>query len=63
MSPAQLVDTMTVPKVRELAAKYIRPDAMTYVIVGDASTQAARLAALGLGEPVMIKRELDTANE
>jgi zinc protease len=49
-----IVDAMTVARVAELAGKYIRPDAMTYVIVGDAATQEARLKALGLGAPVRI---------
>ena len=49
-----IVDAMTVARIAELAGKYIRPDAMTYVIVGDAATQEVRLKALGLGAPVRI---------
>ena len=54
----EVVDTITVAKVGELAGKYIRPDAMTYVIVGDAKTQADRLTALGFGAPRMINETL-----
>ena len=49
-----IVDAMTVERVRDLAGKYVRPDAMTYVIVGDAATQEPRLKALNLGAPVRI---------
>jgi zinc protease len=45
--------------VKSLAGRYLRPTAMTYVIVGDAATQAKRLEALGFGPPVMIKDELN----
>ena len=50
----EIVESMTVPRVQELAAELIRPDAMNYVIVGDAATQAERLEALGFGPVVMI---------
>jgi zinc protease len=53
-----IVEGLTVHAVRDLARRHVRPDAMTYVIVGDAETQAARLKELGLGEPVMIKDAL-----
>jgi zinc protease len=53
-----VVDGMTVERIRALAGEHIRPGAMTYVIVGDAKTQAARLKALGFGEPVMINETL-----
>ena len=40
---AAVVNGLTVAQVRALAAKYLRPDRMTYVVVGDAATQAKRL--------------------
>ena len=40
--------------MRGLAGRYLRPGAMTYVVVGDAATQAKRLEALGFGAPVMM---------
>lgn len=49
-----IVDALTVERVRDLAGRYLRPGAMTYVIVGDAATQAKRLEALGFGPPVMM---------
>jgi zinc protease len=57
-----IVDALTVEQVRSLAQRHVRPAAMTYVIVGDAATQAARLKDLGLGEPVMVKEKFDAAN-
>lgn len=53
-----IIEGMTVARVRDLAARYVRPSAMTYVVVGDAATQAGRLEALGFGAPVMINAEL-----
>ncbi len=52
---ADIVEGMTVEKIRALAAEYLTPDAMNYVVVGDAATQAARLEALGYGAPVMME--------
>ncbi|URW76786.1 insulinase family protein [Sphingomonas donggukensis] len=52
---ARVVEGMTVEQVRALAAKYLPTARMTYVIVGDAATQAGRLDALGLGKAVPAK--------
>ena len=45
---------MTVEKIRELAARYVNPDKMIYLIVGDAETQLEGLIELGLGAPVLL---------
>jgi zinc protease len=47
-----VIDAMTVQRVRALADRYMAPDKLTYVVVGDAASQAKRLDALGLGAPV-----------
>jgi zinc protease len=52
---AAQVDAMTVERVRSLAARYLAPDRLTYVVVGDAATQAKRLDGLGLGPAVPAK--------
>ena len=57
------IEALTVERVQELAARNLRTDAMTYVIVGDAATQAQRLEALGYGAPVMMNEALDAAEE
>jgi zinc protease len=51
---ARIIQGMTVEQVRELAKKYIRPDRMVYLVVGDAKTQLPRLKELGFGDPVLI---------
>ena len=53
-----IVDAMTVARVKDLAGRYVRPQAITYVVVGDAATQAKRLEALGYGAPVMVNEAL-----
>jgi zinc protease len=37
-----------------LAQKYIQPDRMYYVVVGDAASQLEPLNSLGLGKPVLL---------
>jgi zinc protease len=53
-----IVDAMTVAQVKDIAGRYVRPTAMTYVVVGDAATQAKRLESLGFGPPIMINDEI-----
>ena len=57
------VEALTVEDMQALAADNIRPDAMNYIIVGDAETQLPRLADLGFGEPVLINEEIDSLTE
>lgn len=52
---ARRVEELTLGQFKELAGKYLLPGAMQYLVVGDAATQAERLAELGFGEPVMLK--------
>ena len=51
---AKAIEAMTLEDFKALAEKYMRPDAMNYLVVGDAETQAARLKDLGFGDPVML---------
>ncbi|MGA1343898.1 MAG: M16 family metallopeptidase, partial [Hyphomonas sp.] len=53
------VEALTLADIRALASRLIRPDAMNYVIVGDAETQLDRLRALGYGDPVIINDAVD----
>ncbi len=41
----------------KLAQKYIHPDKLIYVIVGDKATQFDKLKELGLGEPVLLDKD------
>lgn len=50
------VQALTPEKIREYAIKYINPDKMYYVVVGDAATQLNELEKLGFGKPVLIKQ-------
>ncbi len=52
----QVVRDMSVERVRELAARYLDPDGMIWLVVGDAATQLDRLNGLGLGAPVLLDR-------
>ena len=52
----ETIRNMKVSDYTALAQKYINPDKMYYVIVGDAATQAAQLTALGFGEATVIKK-------
>lgn len=51
----EIVRRMTLKRHQELAQKYIRPEKMLYVVVGDASTQMESLKQLGLGEPILVE--------
>jgi zinc protease len=50
-----ILRNMTPDQHKELCQKYIKPDQMFYVIVGDAATQLKPLKELGFGEPILIK--------
>lgn len=49
-----IVKAMTVDKIQQLAEKYIMPDKMYYLVVGDAATQMENLEKLGFGKPVLL---------
>lgn len=51
---ANIVENLTLDTVKTLAADYLYPDKMIYLVVGDAKTQFERLNDLGLGKPVLL---------
>ena len=51
-----IIRNMTVSDHNALAKKYIRPDEMIYLIVGDATTQLSGMKSLGFGEPIMLDK-------
>jgi len=53
---AETLNQLSLKDVKSLAGKYIRPEKMIYLVVGDAKTQMARLKNLGLGEPVLLNQ-------
>ena len=50
----KIIREMTVEKEKQLAKKYIQPNKMNYLIVGDAKTQLKPLKKLGFGNPILI---------
>ena len=50
----EVIRSMTLERHMDLAGKYIVPDHMYYVVVGDATTQLGPLKSLGLGTPELI---------
>ncbi|MFQ5530383.1 MAG: M16 family metallopeptidase, partial [Gemmatimonadota bacterium] len=57
LSREETVRQMTIERIRELAAEYIDPTRMIWLVVGDADTQLGRLRELGLGDPVVVGRD------
>ncbi|MGD2246540.1 MAG: pitrilysin family protein [Candidatus Aminicenantes bacterium] len=53
----EFVKNLTSEKHKELAQKYIDPDQMIYLVVGDASTQLKPLEKLKLGKPILIEQQ------
>jgi len=49
-----VVRNMTVESHNALAKKYIRPDEMIYLVVGDAATQLEGMKSLGFGDPILL---------
>jgi len=52
-----IVKSMTIESHKELAQRYIHPDKMIYLVVGDAKTQLKQLEKLGLGRPILIEHK------
>lgn len=49
-----IVKAMTVEDIKALAEKYLNPDKMIYLVVGDAATQMDKLENLGFGKPELL---------
>ena len=52
----QIVNDMTIDKIKALSEKYLDPNKMIYLVVGDAATQKDRLRKLGFGEPILLNK-------
>jgi zinc protease len=53
----KIAQNMTLEEHKELAQKYINPDKMIYLVVGDAKTQLKPLEKLGLGKPIILNKD------
>jgi len=51
------ISDMTIDEHKMLAQKYLHPDKMIYLIVGDKTTQMEKLKELGLGDPVLLDKD------
>ena len=56
------ISGLDLAQVRTLADRHLRTDAMIYVVVGDAATQAERLEALGYGPVEMMNEQVEEAD-
>jgi zinc protease len=45
---------MTLEQHQALAQRYLHPETMYYLVVGDAETQFEQLEKLGFGKPVLL---------
>jgi zinc protease len=52
-----VVTNMTIEEHKAITDKYIDPNKMYYVVVGDAATQLKPLEKLGFGKPELVKPE------
>ena len=52
----EVTGSMTLEEHKSLAQKYIQPQNMYYVVVGDAATQLEPLKSLGIGDPVLVEK-------
>jgi zinc protease len=52
-----MVKNMTLDEHKALSQKYLRPDELVFVIVGDKETQFAKLKELGLGDPILLDKD------
>lgn len=48
------VKNMTKARISELANKYVNPNKMIWLVVGDAATQLERMKELGYGDPILL---------
>ncbi|WP_299106805.1 pitrilysin family protein [uncultured Tenacibaculum sp.] len=52
----KIVNDMTIPRIKELTTKYVNPNKMIWLVVGDAETQLKRMKDLGFGEPIILNK-------
>lgn len=52
-----IIENMTVAEIKKLSDKYLNPDKMIYLIVGDKKTQMDKLEQLGYGIPVLLNEK------
>jgi zinc protease len=51
----EIIKNITIEEHKAITNKYIVPDKMYYVVVGDAATQMKQLEKIGFGKPILVK--------
>lgn len=51
------IQLMTIEEHKMLAQKYLHPDKMVYLIVGDKATQFDKIKELGFGDPILLDKD------
>lgn len=51
------ISDMTIDEHKMIAQKYLHPDKMIYLIVGDKATQMDKLKELGFGDPILLDKD------
>ncbi|TSA25499.1 MAG: insulinase family protein, partial [Ignavibacteriales bacterium] len=57
-----IVQKMTTEEHTKLSQKFIHPDKLVYLIVGDKATQFDKLKELGLGDPILLDKDGKVVN-
>ena len=52
----QTVNNITKEQITALANKYVNPNKMIWLVVGDAETQLERMKELGFGDPILLNK-------
>lgn len=52
----KIVNDITIEEIQELSKKYVNPNKMIWLFVGDAASQLDRLNELGFGKPVLLNK-------
>ena len=47
---------MTIEEIQKLSRKYVNPNKMIWLFVGDAESQLDRLNELGFGKPILLNK-------
>jgi len=53
----EIVKAMTVEDIKTLSEKYLDPNKMIYLVIGDAKTQLNKLEQLGFGKPILLNEK------
>ena len=52
----KIVRDFSVEEIKKMSNKYLDPNKMIYLIVGDAKTQMKKLEKLGFGTPILLNK-------